>query len=609
MDSIIEFGGRFMDDKKIKILLFVMILSLTGLLYFSYNFYNVEDQQNPVLVFLLDREIETGQSIIGHGEIVRSLIYSRAPVVKLVPIEVSAVGRGEGVSYLQALSDIVVFSDENPEYRIVVNISMSFPGNEEHELLIENLVQRNVAVVAAAGNNNSSQPIFPAGYPRVISVASADKQGKKEYSNYGEYVDLSAPGSFKYSSVINRFGGNAFHYLEYEGTSYSAPRVTGLLSNMLMVAPELDYRQALQIIKDTTTPIADSKFEEGALGAGMINEERALIAMDWQFRFILIFRYLSLALLLIISFLILKKRFGILSLIVFILLWIIIIPLLYILGNRFILILVSDVDFNYILLLVLSFLLLIKYSGWSAKVITGAYLLLLFFFVFIYDFNIKIMSILVPFLLLIIIELKGIYMARKTKKLRKILSYLESSSQKIRVEAQKRIASLSAGEIRVLFNCALNHPDYSSLFVEEVLPLVSKKVRPFLLDILKNGSPKEKYLAAECLQKYRSEELKSKLLTILKKEESNPRVILEILTAYNSFPQGTKDLIGSFLFSSSDMWVRYQALKTLAQLYKNESRRFLQIVEDLRDDEQQLVRLEAEYYYKLLTEEKIESRN
>ena len=63
-------------------------------------------------------------------------------------------------------------------------------------------------VVAAAGNSNSNndyQPVYPASYETVLSVAATDKTDSiASFSNYGESVDISAPGSQIPSTMNNQ---------------------------------------------------------------------------------------------------------------------------------------------------------------------------------------------------------------------------------------------------------------------------------------------------------------------------------------------------------------------------------------------------------------------
>jgi hypothetical protein len=52
-----------------------------------------------------------------------------------------------------------------------------------------------VLSVAPAGNDRVNQPLYPAGYPGVVSVsATTNVDGVGDYSNYGSTIDVVAPG-------------------------------------------------------------------------------------------------------------------------------------------------------------------------------------------------------------------------------------------------------------------------------------------------------------------------------------------------------------------------------------------------------------------------------
>ncbi|MEO0334486.1 MAG: S8 family serine peptidase, partial [Bacteroidota bacterium] len=80
-------------------------------------------------------------------------------------------------------------------------------------------------VVFAAGNRSSSNPGsgYPASYEPCFAVASTDHHDKKSgFSNYGDWVEISAPGSL----VLSTYTNNSYNYLS--GTSMACPHVSGV---------------------------------------------------------------------------------------------------------------------------------------------------------------------------------------------------------------------------------------------------------------------------------------------------------------------------------------------------------------------------------------------
>jgi len=76
-------------------------------------------------------------------------------------------------------------------------------------------------VIFSAGNDNIEYGA-PANYEAVLAVGAIDRYGRRSsFSNYGEWVDICAPGSAIYSTVVSRYG-------LMSGTSMACPHVSGV---------------------------------------------------------------------------------------------------------------------------------------------------------------------------------------------------------------------------------------------------------------------------------------------------------------------------------------------------------------------------------------------
>lgn len=159
-----------------------------------------------------------------------------------------------GVGYQSSLVNVKVLGDDAwGTYSWVANgivwatnngarvINMSLGGGQRSKTL-ENAVNyawsNGVVLVAAAGNSNNPSPTYPAKYEKCIAVAATDDRDlKADFSSYGDWVDVAAPGVSVFSTwndddspldpqpVCEETG---FCYKYGSGTSMSTPHVAGL---------------------------------------------------------------------------------------------------------------------------------------------------------------------------------------------------------------------------------------------------------------------------------------------------------------------------------------------------------------------------------------------
>jgi serine protease len=169
----------------------------------------------------------------------------------------------------------------------IINLSLGGPDDDATlHAAITSAANAGVLIVAAAGNEGTSDPEYPAAYPEVLAVAAVGPDGAPAaYSNFGSYVALRAPGGnfdlgdatdgvastmwvFRTSDNLNMPVGPDYAYAE--GTSMAAPHVTGVAALLLAQDPSL----TAAALRTRLTQYAVGP--ANAYGAGLLNAYNSL---------------------------------------------------------------------------------------------------------------------------------------------------------------------------------------------------------------------------------------------------------------------------------------------------------------------------------------------
>jgi len=150
-------------------------------------------------------------------------------------------------------------------------ISMSWGGFYKSQLIKDALdyaYSNDVVLVAAAGNDNFYMKFYPSGYENVISVAATCPNDERAvFSNYGEWVDVAAPGVEILSTVLYN------QYTEFSGTSMACPHVAGVAG--LLIAKNQECPFPAQMAKSMIPYTADDIQTDKKIG-GRVNAYKAL---------------------------------------------------------------------------------------------------------------------------------------------------------------------------------------------------------------------------------------------------------------------------------------------------------------------------------------------
>ena len=178
----------------------------------------------------------TSDDLFGHGTHVAGIISANTNNkigVAGVGYDISLMNAkalsDNGSGYYSWIADCIIWSAD--QGASVINMSL---GGTDYSQMLEDAINyardKGVVIVAAAGNSNSNGFFYPAAYSQVLSVAATDdNDGKASFSNFGNWVDVAAPGVSILSilpSHSNYFKTKNYGYLS--GTSMAAPYVAGL---------------------------------------------------------------------------------------------------------------------------------------------------------------------------------------------------------------------------------------------------------------------------------------------------------------------------------------------------------------------------------------------
>ena len=167
--------------------------------------------------------------LYGHGTPIAGIIAADvdsgsgiaglAPESRLLNVKV-ADDRGKARDI--DIADGIIWSVENGAR--VINISIEL-GDSTPRLkeAVDYAWSRGAIIVAAAGNDGNSQPVYPAAYESCLGVTAIRENGDlAPLANYGEWVDVAAPGFDIYTTLP----GDTFGLKH--GTSFAAAYVSGL---------------------------------------------------------------------------------------------------------------------------------------------------------------------------------------------------------------------------------------------------------------------------------------------------------------------------------------------------------------------------------------------
>jgi hypothetical protein len=180
----------------------------------------------------------------GHGTFVAGVLRSMAPEAQVYVADIfRTAGSALESEFVRRLNRAFRFGFEILHLTAACMTRHNIPLLSLEAWLERLRAYQGVVCVAPAGNFYTRRPSWPGAFPDVLSVGAlaADRRHRADFSDYGSWVDVYAPGE----NLINAYGSGRYTYqfepdapnvatfsglAQWSGTSFSAPIVTGMIA-------------------------------------------------------------------------------------------------------------------------------------------------------------------------------------------------------------------------------------------------------------------------------------------------------------------------------------------------------------------------------------------
>lgn len=190
-------------------------------------------------------------------------------------------GVGQTAPNSSVLDDAIIYAAENggKVLQLSLNVASSDAINDAIEYAYSNY---NLTIVCAAGNSDFNVS-FPANNIKVLAIGATNQTDHRaSFSNYGNDLFIAAPGVDIRNLDLNN------GYNTGDGTSFSAPIVSGVISLMYSVNPCLTENQIENILKQTSDKVGGYNYNSDPedpghsqeLGYGLVDAYAAVQMAD-----------------------------------------------------------------------------------------------------------------------------------------------------------------------------------------------------------------------------------------------------------------------------------------------------------------------------------------
>ncbi len=184
---------------------------------------------------------------------------------RIMPVRISGT---DGLASISTIAQGINWAADNGAK--VVNISYAVANYSTVQSAANYMRSKGGVVVVAAGNNGALQTY--AAEDSMLNVAATDSNdAKASWSNYGDAIDVAAPGVSIYSTT------NGGGYANVSGTSFASPVTAATVALMLSANSRLTPGDVDKLIKSTALDLGTAGFDQ-YFGFGRIDAGKAVLA-------------------------------------------------------------------------------------------------------------------------------------------------------------------------------------------------------------------------------------------------------------------------------------------------------------------------------------------
>jgi subtilisin family serine protease len=204
------------------------------------------------------------EDVYGHGTHVAGTVGQRtdngrgaagiAHQASILPVKVLG---DNGSGWISDIAQGVEWAADNGAD--VINMSFgSFGRSSTMAAAVQYAHSKGVVLVGAAGNEDTSSLIYPAGYDEVISVGATTPSDRlASFTNWGDDLDIVAPGVDIYQEVEYR---GSFYISGWSGTSMASPHVAGVAALLKSLGVD-DPVKVRALLHDSAVDLGDDGWD------------------------------------------------------------------------------------------------------------------------------------------------------------------------------------------------------------------------------------------------------------------------------------------------------------------------------------------------------------